>query len=758
VLALGLAVMPTAFAEPQAPPQPASPTTTQASTQARLKTRWAADVRPDRALPEYPRPQLVRPAWVNLNGQWDYAIAPKANATPSAYDGRILVPYPVESALSGVAKPVSPDQHLWYRRRFTAPRLADGHRLLLHFGAVDWETSVSVNGKVVGEHRGGFDPFTLDITDALRPQGEQELVVRVWDPTDKGPQPRGKQVLAPKSIWYTAVTGIWQTVWLEAVPRTHISALRVDPDIDASRMRVFLDVEGANAGATPVTAHVTILDGTRTVTEARGPVSGSAAGGAPAPIELSIPSPKLWSPRTPFLYGVRVTLSTGDAVESYAGLRKIAVRKDAAGVNRLFLNNEPLFQLGPLDQGWWPDGLYTAPTDEALRFDIEATKRWGFNMIRKHVKVEPARWYYHCDRLGMLVWQDMPSADNTTPEGKEQFTKELAALVRHLRPYPSIVMWVPFNEGWGQHDTERHTAWVQKEDPTRLVNNASGWTDKNVGHVMDIHAYPGPAKPGLEAARASVLGEFGGLGLPVEGHTWLDRGNWGYRSFTTNDALLDAYRKLLYQLRFQIGEGLAAAVYTQTTDVEIEVNGLMTYDRDVIKLPFDVAAMLHAPLYGAGPRTKTVVSSADEGTQAWRYTTSAPADGWTAPGFDASGWTEGAGAFGKTDNASVPVRTPWTTSDLWARRTFELSSSSLTNPHLRIAHDDDAEVWLNGEKIATLSGWTGSYFYVPLDEAGVRALRQGTNTLAIHVKQDKGNQVLDAGLVDVLDAAPRAGR
>jgi hypothetical protein len=703
----------------------------------KLHTKWAADVTADRVLPEYPRPQMTRTAWQNLNGPWEYAVLDAAAPEPRTFSGKILVPFPIQSQLSGVAAPVSDTQRLWYRRTFQAPALAQGTRVLLHFGAVDWEAKVTVNGKAVGSHTGGYDPFSFDITDALRPSGEQELVVSVADPTDRGTQPRGKQVLNPKSIWYTAVTGIWQTVWLEPVPAVYIDGLEIVPDATNGTVSVRVHPSSTGAG----TAEVSALDGTRVV--------ANASGAADAPIVLRIPDAKLWSPASPFLYDLRVRLGP-DEVRSYVGVRTIAVQRDAAGVNRLFLNGKPLFQYGLLDQGWWPDGLYTAPTDEALRSDIERSKALGFNLIRKHVKVEPARWYYHCDRLGMLVWQDMPSGPDKPAENRAVFAPELEHVIDALRSYTSIIMWVPFNEGWGQHETERYVAWLKQRDPSRLVNNTSGWTDTGVGDVSDVHSYPGPAMPVLEDKRAAVLGEFGGLGLPLEGHTWIDKGNWGYRSYKSPDELGQAYRDLMYQLRIMVGEGLAAAIYTQTTDVEVEVNGIMTYDREVVKLPADAKA-LHAAL-ASPPVVRPVVPASDRAPQQWRYTTTAPEATWFESSFDDARWQQGAGGFGKPDTQRARVGTSWLTPDIWILRTFDVPARALVKPHLRIYHDDDAEVYVNGVRVAELPGAVGGYSYIPLDTAAAAELHAGRpNVLAIHAKQLKGGQFIDAGIVEVVE-------
>jgi PA14 domain/Glycosyl hydrolases family 2, sugar binding domain/Chitobiase/beta-hexosaminidase C-terminal domain/Glycosyl hydrolases family 2, TIM barrel domain/Glycosyl hydrolases family 2 len=553
----------------------------------RIMTRWAAEVGPENVLTEYPRPQMVRRDWLNLNGLWDYAIVAKDAPKPEKWEGRILVPFAAESALSGVGRPVGAAKALWYRRMIAIPRTMRAGRVLLHFGAVDWESTVWVNGREAGTHRGGYDPFSYDITGLLKRGGKQEIVLRVLDPTDEANSPiaRGKQVMRPHGIFYTAVTGIWQTAWLEPVPETHLAKLDLVPDLDRKTLSVRPKIEGPVDGAR-LSVSVSL----------KGSAVASAEGPANATLVLEIPEPALWSPADPVLYDIKAALRKGgrilDEVGSYAGMRKISVGKDRQGFNRLCLNGEPLFELGPLDQGWWPDGLYTAPTDAALRSDIETIKSLGMNMLRKHVKVEPDRLYYWCDKLGLLVWQDMPSAlfkrDGHTAEAlaarDAQFEGEWKAIMDALVSHPSIVMWVPFNEGWGQYDTERIVAWTKGHDPSRLVNNASGWTDKGVGDVSDIHSYPGPDMPKVEEKRAAVLGEFGGLGLAITGHLWQAEGNWGYRNFDDVKAYEARYAELIKILYPLVDKGLAAAVYTQTSDCEIEVNGLMTYDRAVLKL------------------------------------------------------------------------------------------------------------------------------------------------------------------------------
>ena len=740
----------------------------------RLMTRWAKDVSPEKVLPEYPRPQFRRDAWQNLNGLWDYAITDRKTGAPERapenlqpsipekWDGQILVPFAVESALSGVGKTVGPEQVLWYRRKFTVPETEPwkSQHIELHFGAVDWACRVFLNGKQVtwGQHTGGYDPFSMYLdmpTVDLKRDGENELVVRVSDPTDHSFQPRGKQIRKPEGIWYTSVTGIWQTVWIEPVPISPIARLKITPDVDHKSVQVEVSAGLETKEPTKANVRVEVLDGDKSVAIAEGVTkNGSVL------LDLVLAEPKLWSPDSPFLYNLKVTrLDSPDVVHSYVGLRKIEQFEDENGVRRLQLNNETLFQFGPLDQGWWPDGLYTAPTDAALKFDIEMTKRLGFNMARKHVKVEPDRWYYWCDKLGLMVWQDMPSGDQyigpNDPDStrsvasEANYRKEWQAIINSRYNHPSIVCWVPFNEGWGQFKTNEIIDWTRELDPTRLVDGPSGWADRGEGDMHDMHMYPGPGMFPVEESRASVLGEFGGLGLPVEGHTWLDKGNWGYRSFESKAALADAYDQLIFQMPALIGQGLSAAVYTQTTDVEIEVNGLLTYDRE---LKFDEARMraTNLKVYGPPPTVHTLVPTSEEVPQEWLYTTEKPVDGWEAAAFDDSKWKTGPAGFGHLNPPDSHVRTDWATPDIWARRSFEIKSvDDIQNLGLRMHYDEDTEVYLNGVKIAETHGYTISYGLVPANPAAKKALKPGKNTLSIHTHQTGGGQYIDVGLVDV---------
>jgi hypothetical protein len=576
-------------------------------------TRWAKEIKPECVWQEYPRPQMRRKEWLNLNGLWEYGITSWKQHSTLKFEGKILVPFPLESALSGAGRRLCPDERLWYRRTFSIPLSWREKHVLLHFGAVDWEATVWINGNEVGKHRGGYLPFHFDITDALF-EGENELVVSVWDPTDTYWQQHGKQTLKPKSIWYTAVSGIWQTVWLEPVSEIHISCLKVTPDIDAQSVKIEAELRPADEKSMRI--EVKIYDKGEPITE------GHSTG---ASIDIPVRDPKLWSPDSPHLYELEVKVAE-DTVESYFGMRKFSLEN-----GHLCLNHEALFQFGPLDQGYWPDGLYTPPSDEAMRSDVDLVKSLGFNMLRKHVKVEPARYYYYCDRIGLIVWQDMVNggaavgdvtsflailfgsrrrdrnyryAGRADPDSRSNYRTEMKETIDHLYNFPCIGMWVPFNEGWGQFDANEAADWLKTYDPTRPVDHASGWFDQGGGDCKSLHVYF-KKLPVIkaEAKRAAVLSEFGGYSMKIEGHLWNSEAEFGYKKYKSRESLTEAYIDLLEnELKPCIISGLSAAVYTQTTDVEIEVNGYVTYDREVEKMDFKRIQEIHRGLCSSKPR------------------------------------------------------------------------------------------------------------------------------------------------------------
>ena len=558
----------------------------------KIKTEWADKVDPQNVLPEYPRPIMERQQWLNLNGLWDYAITKKDAPLPKTFDGKILVPFAIESSLSGVGKTVKADQSLWYERKFQIPEDWKGKNVLLNFGAVDWKAEVFVNGNKIGEHTGGYTPFSFNITKNLK-DGENSLAVRVWDSTGNG-LPRGKQLDKPRGIFYTSVSGIWQTVWLEPVSASHRSGLKITPDLDSSSFDIKVDSDDKSATAT-----IKVLDNGKVVAQTTAAANKTA--------NIPVKNPKLWWPKSPFLYDLEITLSNKggeqvDSVKSYAAMRKFSIAKHGrfGGVD-FTLNNKKFFTFGPLDQGWWPDGLYTAPTDEALKFDIQRTKDLGFNSIRKHVKVEPARWYTHCDRLGMVVWQDMPSmfgeGDGWQPRGffqgeertvskkfEETYRKEWKEIMESLHSYPCIAIWVPFNEAWGQFKTKEITEWTKSMDPSRLVNSASGGNYFDCGDIVDSHDYGNPIMYMFNNQKVNVVGEYGGIGCAVDGHLWVKDKNWGYGKMRSQEEVTKRFVELTNRFIDMTKYGCFGAIYTQTTDVEIEVNGLFTYDRKVLKV------------------------------------------------------------------------------------------------------------------------------------------------------------------------------
>ncbi|MFD7921252.1 PA14 domain-containing protein [Streptomyces sp. NPDC059740] len=547
-----------------------------------LSTPWAKDVSADNAHPEYPRPQLTRDQWRNLNGEWEFSAA-KADQQPPFgrhLGEKVLVPYPVESQLSGVHRH---EDRMFYRRTFSVPagwKVGSGKRLNLNFDAVDWQATVYVNGHKVAEHKGGYDRFTADVTDALRGHGPQELVVAVYDPTDAAggeDPPMGKQRLDPSGIWYTPSSGIWQTVWMEPVAADHTDTLKTVPDVAGGTVSV--EPRGVRAGL-PVTA--VAYDGHREVDRATGTTGGA--------LKVRVPHAHLWTPDDPHLYDLKVTVGRGasaDRVGSYFGMRSIAVAK-SGDAQRVLLNGKPTFMMATLDQGFWPDGLYTAPTDQALASDLKLHKAMGFNSVRKHIKVEPDRWYYWADRLGLMVWQDMPAMDNDTnpsPAARAEFEHEMKRMIDQHVSSPSVVMWVTLNEGWGQYDQARLADQAKEWDPTRLVDNMSGLNccgavDGGNGDVADAHGYPDPALPDADGRRAVVSGEYGGLGLAEPGHAWPVQQTY---VGVDADAYTDEYLKELANVRALACRGSSGAVYTQISDVEGELNGLVTYDRKIVK-------------------------------------------------------------------------------------------------------------------------------------------------------------------------------
>ncbi len=704
---------------------------------------------------------MVRSAWQSLNGPWDYASSGADDTRlPAAFVGKILVPYPFESALSGVRLPSPTNQRLWYHRTFRVPPdwLDRQQRVLLHFGAVNWECSVALNGHELGSHTGGYDAFEFDATESLKP-GENDLTVDVRNPlTSDTPDAQilGKQRAHPVSVLYTASTGIWQSVWLEPVPAVHINFVKTISDIDAGVLHIFVNTDGIDTSV-----EIKLSDGANVI----GTVSGKSNADTP----LAIPNPHLWSPEDPHLYSLTVRLSAAgtDAVETYTAMRKISLGKDRLGRTCVLLNNKPVFQVGTLDQGYWPDGLYTAPTDEALKYDIVVAKQLGFNLLRKHAKVEPDRWYYWTDKLGMLVWQDMPQAfgDRFTDQTKRQWLTELTRMIATRANHPSIVMWTLFNEGWGQHDTAAITAMATQLDPTRLINSASGGynqivdgkmsrfrlpTPPGLGDINDTHTYPEPSTEKQDPTRALVCGEFGGVSLRLRGHLWT-QGNFGYGKRVSNGwQLTQRYQDLLkdaYRLR---DDGACAVVYTQIADVEEETNGLLTYDRALIKpIAEIVTAANHGnfPTLPAKPIDPAIVPTSEAAPQTWSYTTTQPDDRWSRVHFDAAGWKTGAAPFGKGYTAN----TDWHTDDIWMQRRVTLPATIPAKLKLLVQHDEDVQVFINGVLAADATGYTGDYAELPVSDAARAAIKPGDNVIAVHCDQTVGGQVVDVGLAEAAE-------
>jgi len=741
-----------------------------------LMTVWGENLRAtDPIFDEYPRPQLQREHWVNLNGIWDFTRKQRKDIgtyNPNETYGReILVPFPVESALSGIADTdyENMDKAYIYKRNFTVDPDDAGKRIILHFGAVDWECYVHVNGKQVIHHTGGYDPFSADITEQLSENGDQELIVQVYDPT-KGGNPRGKQDPLPGGIWYTPSSGIWQTVWYEAVDPTYLNDLSIVPDVDNSAVKILLDVKNASGA----TAEISILDGSSIISTQTVAIGQE--------VSLPVGSPKLWSPDTPFLYTLSITVKKGgvtvDQVSSYFGMRKIS-KEMLRGRPYVFLNNDPIFHYGPLDQGFWPDGLHTPPSYEALRFDLEKTKELGMNMVRKHIKVEPARWFYYCDSIGLMVWQDIPTPAGLLPQitvgngtenaVKENFLNETEAIVKSLKNYPSIVMWVPYNEGWGQFagsdDPSRgdpsHTIngvnRIKALDDTRLINAASGWTSYEVADIIDRHNYSEPDlhnNPYNE--RVSVCGETGGYGFAIDGHIW-SRANNPYASIHSPEELADRYRYFNDRARSLTPVGINGIVYTQITDVEEEVNGFFTYDRKVDKLALNdsiAGKELKAGIawLKANSLEPAILKTAPFGGEYWKYITGGitlnARNGWnTQFDFNDSAWQEGLSGFGQGIGI---CNTQWNSGRIYLRKIVNIPDIPLDERDkmkFSIFYDEDYEFYINGVLASSNTGYVTGYKLIEITQEAKNAINWGgENLFAISVLQTVGAQYIDLGI------------
>lgn len=713
-----------------------------------ISSPWASEINEANAWQEYPRPQLVRKEWKNLNGLWDYAIVNKGAVKPSGFQGKILVPYSVESSLSGVQKSLSPKQELWYNKYISIPADWKGKKIMLHFGAVDWQSDLYVNEKHVGQHTGGSDPFSFDITAFLNSGNVQQISIKVFDPTDSDIQPRGKQTLNPRGFWYTAVSGIWQTVWIEPVNSTSISVLNPVADIDKSVIVFNSDLSNSK-GDEQVELQIS-FDGNQ-VKKINVPYQ--------ATIKVDLKDIKLWSPEHPNLYQVKMMISRKgeklDEFNSYFAMRKISMGEDKNGFTRIELNNKPYFQWGTLDQGWWPESLLTPPSDVAMKADMEMLKRMGFNMIRKHIKVEPARYYYHADTMGMLLWQDMPSGflnlndpvqhvkfdadkDWDRPEASaKDFKAEWKSIMDNLRFFPSIVVWVPFNEGWGQFQTKEVTDWTQNYDKHRLVDATSGWTDRGVGDMFDAHQYPGPSMEptSQNAGRAIVLGEFGGLGWPVKEHLWNEeKRNWGYRTYFDKEIYHKELRQVLNNLYPLLSRGLSAAIYTQTSDVEGEVNGLITYDRKFQKITDDEMKKMAQPLFEPINKASFIINDSEVKKSTLLVSKLKPGEGWNLhnpfdPHFKSH---EGPYDLNKGEN-------------LWAVNSFVLEGKP-DKMALKLLGQGDLKIYLNGTEIYNNRILTKRHY----DEFNIsdyqHLLKEGKNVIGFELRNSEADSQFDFGL------------
>ncbi len=713
-----------------------------------IASPWASQINETNAWQEYPRPQLVREEWKNINGLWDYAVTNKGEKRPSNFHGKILVPYSIESSLSGVQKALSPMQELWYDKEVNIPTDWKGKNVILHFGAVDYQSDLYVNGKHVGQHTGGSDPFSYDITPFLSSATTQRISLKVFDPTDTDMQPRGKQSLNPKGFWYTAVSGIWQTVWMEPVNATRVSVLNPVSDIDNGTITLNSNLSNSLGNEK---MELQIFYHGNQINKTVVPYQSA--------LKIAIEDAQLWSPEHPNLYQIKLKITRNgkelDKISSYFAMRKISLGKDHNGFTRLALNNEPYFQWGTLDQGWWPESLLTPPSDEAMKFDMEMVKRMGFNMIRKHIKVEPARYYYHADTMGLLLWQDMPSGflglndedqhvkfdaakDWDRPKDSAMsFKEEWKSIIDNLRFFSSIVVWVPFNEGWGQFQTKEITDWTINYDKDRLVDATSGWTDRGVGHMFDAHQYPGPSMEptGQNQGRAIVLGEFGGLGWPIKGNLWNeDKKNWGYRTYFDKSIFHKEFSKVINNLYPLLSKGLSAAIYTQTSDVEAEVNGLITYDRKFQKISDAEMKKLSEPLYASVNKATFIINDSEEEKATLFVSRTEPSKKWNLhnpfePEFSAH---EGPYKLSKGEG-------------LWAINSFVVEDK-LERIALKLFAQGDLKIFLNGTEIYNNRIITKRHY----DEFNLsnyqNLLKEGKNIIGFELKNSEPNTQFDFGL------------
>ena len=725
-----------------------------------IMTSWAASVTPDNALQEYPRPQMVRKEWKNLNGLWDFAITIGTNNNPiQVYNRKILVPFCVESALSGIKESIGGSQEMMYRRTFNIPENWKGKRILLHFQAVDYYARVWIDGKFVGEHKGGYEAFQFDITDFLKSDENHEVNLVVWDPSNTGTQPVGKQTLLGLSRGrYTPTSGIWQTVWMEPVEDVSIQGLKILPDVDMGTLTVDVALKG---WAYNHQIKVQAFD--------KGVEIASSETTQGKPVSLKIPNPKLWSPESPYLYDLKISLLQGgkdiDEVESYFAMRKISMSRDAAGFMRINLNNKEIFQIGPLDQGYWPDGILTPPTDEALKFDVEYLKKINCNMDRVHVKVQPDRFYYYCDKLGILIWQDMVSPrsgiSRSEVGGAKEWETEWEAIIDQLYNHPSIIQWTVFNESWGQYDTERLTDWAKRKDPSRIVSNASGWTDRNVGDIRDFHDYtfyPSIAWVPVNYPRAMVIGEGGGFDLPLKDHLWtpdlsmpekIDRAGDISRESVSSSAVFDErYTGWVENISILRNYGLNAVVYTQISDVENEVNGWLTYDRKVSKIPIERLAKIHSILFKASPQVKTDIIPLSRITpQEWQYSFSEPDKDWFKKGNPGK-WNTGKAPFG-TSQMNIPeVKIRWESSTLFLQKDFTIKTIP-SKIGVVIYNSGITNIYINGEFVMQINSMLRQdpelkVSEVMLPEKALSLLKTGTNHIAVRVAFNNTSQLFNA--------------